>query len=118
MRNILKNTTAFAPEGIRGSDTPEIEGQEPAKPATEEESEENLPEETARQKFVRIATNRLLMTTEGLRLLGQIGTSKGYEFDDKDVEKIFGVIEPALAEAKRELTERKKAAKVFPNLFD
>lgn len=53
-----------------------------------------------RERFVRIAENRTNKILEQIRLLGNCSNKHNYEYDDKDVKKIFAVIEQELKQAK------------------
>lgn len=58
-------------------------------------------QETKRDKFVRMAEARTIKIISMIRLLGNCSNRGAYEYTDKDVGKIFGAIESAVADAKK-----------------
>ena len=49
-------------------------------------------EETKRQKFVRLAENRTNRILDTLELLSNLSNTSNYEYNQKDVERIFKAI--------------------------
>lgn len=64
-------------------------------------------EETKREKFIRIAEARTNKIINMMQLLGNCSNSSIYEFDDEDVEKIFGTIQKELDNAKKKYSINK-----------
>lgn len=58
-------------------------------------------EEDKRTKFVRIAESRTNKIINMIRLLGNCSNTASYEYEDKDVDKIFSTLEVELKEAKK-----------------
>tara|TARA_Y100001933_G_C18937415_1_gene537993 strand:- start:836 stop:1063 length:228 start_codon:yes stop_codon:yes gene_type:complete len=58
-------------------------------------------EESKRDKFKRIAEARTNKIIDMVRLLGNCSNRSLYEYDDKDIEKIFSTIQAELNEAKK-----------------
>ncbi len=56
--------------------------------------------ESARDKFVRLAEARVNNIIKTVRLLSNLSNRSNYSYDDKDVEKIFRVLECELRNAK------------------
>ena len=52
-----------------------------------------MPNETKRERFVRIAEARTNRIIDNLRLLGNCSSRSNYEYTDEDIKKIFGAIE-------------------------
>ena len=61
----------------------------------------NAPEETKREKFVRLAENRTNKILNMIQLLGNLSSPSTYEYTQQDVDKIFTAIENASKEAKK-----------------
>jgi hypothetical protein len=57
-------------------------------------------EESKRQKFIRIAENRTNKILEMTRLLGNLSNKAVYDYEEKDIRKIFDVIEREIIIAK------------------
>lgn len=58
-------------------------------------------EETKREKFVRIAEARTNKIINMIQLLGNCSNQSLYEYSQKDVNKIFSVIQAELDKAKK-----------------
>lgn len=58
--------------------------------------------ESKRDKFVRLAENRTNKALEMIRLLGNLSNTSVYDYTQKDVDKIFKVLETEIAEAKKQ----------------
>ncbi len=67
-----------------------------------------MPEETRRDRFERIATNRTNRIIDTLRLLGNCSNKSNYEYTEEDVRKIFTAIE---AEVKTQKARFSSASK-------
>lgn len=63
--------------------------------------------ETKRDKFVRIVEARTNKIIYMIQLLGNCSNTALYEYDEKDVEKVFGVIQSELNEAKKRYSVNK-----------
>ena len=61
---------------------------------------QNMKSETKRDKFVRLAEARTNKVISMIRLLGNCSNTRIYEYDKKDVQKIFSTIEDELKAAK------------------
>lgn len=48
--------------------------------------------ETDRQKFVRLATKRVNKALKAIQLVGNLSNRGNYEFNERDVEKIFSAL--------------------------
>jgi len=57
-------------------------------------------EETPRERFKRLATLRTDAVLKRLKVLGNCSNRHAYEYDEKDVEKIFSEIERKVREVK------------------
>ena len=57
--------------------------------------------ETKRERFVRMAEARTIKIISMVRLLGNCSNKAAYEYNDKDIGKIFTAIETAVADAKK-----------------
>ncbi len=47
------------------------------------------PEETSRQRFVRLANKRVANAMDAIRLIGNLSNRSSYDYSEQDVEKIF-----------------------------
>ena len=63
-------------------------------------------DETKREKFVRLAENRTNKIIGMIQLLGNCSNRSQYEYDQKDVEKIFRAIQIELDEAKKRYSKQ------------
>lgn len=61
-----------------------------------------MPEETKRERFVRVAENRTNKIIKLIDLLGNCSNKSTYEYTDDDIKQIFDAIEKELSEAKRQ----------------
>jgi len=66
------------------------------------------PTETKREKFLRLATQRTKEVLSRLRILGNCANRQIYEYNEKDVEKIFSAIDKQLKEVKAKFHFPKK----------
>lgn len=65
----------------------------------------NSPEETKREKFVRLAEARTNRIIDTLQLLGNCSNTSAYEYTQQDVEQIFSAIEAEVREAKKKFSK-------------
>ena len=56
--------------------------------------------ETKRDKFLRLAENRVNKVLDDLRILGHCGNRSNYDYTDEDVRIIFAKLEKGLRETK------------------
>lgn len=56
--------------------------------------------ETKREKFVRLAEARTNKIIDMLRLLGNCANKSNYDYNEADIQKIFGAIEKELKTTK------------------
>lgn len=52
--------------------------------------------ETDRQKFIRIANRRVNNALKAIQLIGNLSNRSNYDFNEKDVEKIFSALTAAM----------------------
>jgi hypothetical protein len=69
-------------------------------------------EETARQRFVRLANKRVVKVIKAIQLIGNL-SSRAYQYDDKDVDKIFDAIQTEVDQARSKFLKREKSGIVF-----
>lgn len=71
------------------------------------------PNETKRDKFVRLAEARTNKIIDTLELLGNCSNTTAYEYTQKDINQIFQAIDEAVKEAKKKFVVKDgdKAAK-------
>ena len=65
------------------------------------------PQESKREKFVRLAEARTNKIIDMLQLLGNCSNSSAYEYTQQDVDKIFSAIETEVREAKKKFNNMK-----------
>jgi len=58
-------------------------------------------EESSRERFVRLATARTKAVLDSLRVLGHCSNYNLYEYNEQDVEKIFGAIDKEFRDTRR-----------------
>lgn len=59
-----------------------------------------MQKETRRERFIRIVERRVNQLIKNLDSLGKCSNKKNYEYNEKDVKKIFGEIEKKTREIK------------------
>lgn len=59
-----------------------------------------MEESTKRQRFTKVATNRVQKIIDYLELLQNCSNRNNYEYDDEDVNHMFGEISRALKDTK------------------
>ena len=64
--------------------------------------------ETKRDKFLRLATQRTKEVLNRLRVLGNCGNRQVYQYTEADVEKIFSAIDKQLKDVKAKFHFPKK----------
>ena len=74
----------------------------------EKDSEEELKDETPRQRFVRLASLRTNEILKRLKILGNCSNRRLYEYDAKDIYKIFDEIEKKVGEIKTRFLDAKE----------
>ncbi len=62
--------------------------------------------ETAEERFRRLATSRTNEVLRRLKILGNCSNRQVYAYTDKDIEKIFSVIERKLKEVRAKFNAR------------
>ena len=68
--------------------------------------------ETARQRFVRLANKRVVKAIKAIQLVGNL-SSAGYQYDERDVNKIFDAIQTEVDQARSKFSKREKGNIVF-----
>lgn len=63
------------------------------------------PDESKREKFVRLAEARTNKIIDTLQLLGNCSNTAVYEYTQEDVDKIFQAIELEMREAKKKFSK-------------
>lgn len=69
--------------------------------------------ETKYEKFKRLAENRTNKIIDMIRLLGNLSVKSTYEYEEKDVAKIFSSIERELKTAKMKFSDIEDTNKRF-----
>jgi len=70
--------------------------------------------ETKRDKFVRLAEQRVNLILEQFRKLGNLSNSKNYDYNEEDVKNIFSELNKALKRTKNLFIENgKRVTKQF-----
>ncbi len=76
--------------------------------ANKRREEDNMTDETKREKFVRLAEKRTNRIIDQLELLGNLSNTSAYEYTSTDVNKMFKAIEETLNETKRKFSKQGK----------
>lgn len=63
------------------------------------------PNETKREKFVRLAEARTNKIIDTLQLLGNCSNTSAYEYTQQDIDQIFNAIEAEVREAKKKFSK-------------
>lgn len=58
------------------------------------------PNESKREKFVRLANNRVNTTIKQIELIGNLGNRMNYDYNSDDVKVIFEAIDKAVKDMK------------------
>jgi transcriptional antiterminator len=58
-----------------------------------------------REKFIRLAEQRVNRTMNDIRLIGNLSNRNAYSFTDEDVKKIFKALQKELDQAKSRFTD-------------
>lgn len=64
--------------------------------------------ETKRERFVRLATKRTNEVLDKIRILGGCANKRMYEYDEKDLRKIFRTLDDEMKRVKTLFVEDKK----------
>lgn len=67
--------------------------------------------ETRRNKFVRLAEQRVNLILEQFRKLGNLSNSKNYDYNEEDIKKIFSELNKVLKKTKNLFLENGKREK-------
>lgn len=63
------------------------------------------PSETKRDKFVRLANNRVNTTLKQIELIGNLANRMNYDYSDEDVRMIFDTLDKAIKDMKSKFSE-------------
>lgn len=63
--------------------------------------------ETPRQRFIRIAEKRANRIIREVSILGNCGDRKNYDYDEEQINAIFGTIDSAVLKAKSRFSSKK-----------
>jgi len=78
-------------------------------PASDAENGRDVrKKETRNDRFRRLAEVRVNNVIDKLRILGQLGNRRVYEYSDEDVEKMFRAVERELKKARSQFARGKK----------
>ena len=69
--------------------------------------------ETRRERFKRLATLRTNTILERLRILGHCANKSAYEYDEKEVDRIFSAIEDELRMIKSKFKAENRQTRQF-----
>ena len=67
--------------------------------------------ETKRDKFVRLAENRMENVLKGISLLGNLANTNNYEYTDEDAAKIIKALKSAVNDLERTYSSSQKKTK-------
>ncbi|WIW95466.1 hypothetical protein [Altererythrobacter rubellus] len=63
-----------------------------------------------REKFVRLAESRVNKALKDIQLIGNLSNRSAYDFDEKDLRKIFGALQKALEGARTRFDRTSEAS--------
>jgi hypothetical protein len=63
--------------------------------------------ETKREKFVRIAEQRVNTILDQFRKLGNLSNVRNYDYTEKDIKKIFSILSSELKNVKKKFDSKK-----------
>ena len=67
--------------------------------------------ESRRERFVRLAENRMDSVLKGIELMGNLSNSSNYEFDQEDLNKIVRTLKNAVSELEHKYNNTNKTKK-------
>jgi len=70
--------------------------------------------ETDRDKFVRLATKRVLNSIRAIRLVGNLSNRSNYDYTTEDVQKIFKALQDELSSSRKkfEIAQKRQLRRV------
>ncbi len=73
-----------------------------------------MTSETKREKFIRLAENRVNNVLKGIELLGNLSNSSNYDYTKEDLEKIIKTLKSAVSDLEKNYncTEKSKRFKL------
>lgn len=69
------------------------------------------PDETKRERFVRLAENRMDTVLKGIELMGNLSNSRNYDFDQEDLNKIIRTLKNSVSELEHKYNNTNKTKK-------
>ncbi len=78
---------------------------------TENEHEENIPNESKADKFLRLAPGRVNKILSSIDSLKKLSSRSSYEYTSEQVEKMFTALKGSLEECEKAFEEKKKEDK-------
>ncbi len=70
-----------------------------------------MSDETKREKFVRLAENRVNSVLKGIELLGNLSNSSNYDFNKDDLDKIIKTLKAAVSDLEKNYNGTEKSKK-------
>lgn len=69
------------------------------------------PNETKREKFVRLAENRMENVLKGISLLSNLANTSNYDYTEADLNKIIKTLKSAVSDLERTYSGTNKSTK-------
>ena len=70
-----------------------------------------MSNETKREKFVRLAENRVNSVLKGIELLGNLSNSSNYDYNKEDLDKIIKSLKTAVSDLEKNYNGTEKSKK-------
>lgn len=68
-----------------------------------------MKEETKREKFIRLAENRVNSTIKEINLIGNLANKSNYEYSKEDVDKIIKTLKKSVSDLESKFTSKNRS---------
>lgn len=68
-----------------------------------------MKDETKREKFIRLAENRVNSTIKEINLIGNLANKSNYEYNKEDVDKIIRTLKKSISDLESKFTSKKRS---------
>jgi hypothetical protein len=69
--------------------------------------------QTKRTKFVELCNKRVSNAIHAINLIGNLSSRSSYDYDERDVKKIFDTLEKELLSTRNRFEQKKETKQVF-----
>ena len=68
-----------------------------------------MKEETKRDKFIRLAENRVNSTIKEINLIGNLANKSNYEYSKEDIDKIIKTLKKSVSDLESKFTSKNRS---------